>query len=98
MSRRWHQLATMRCIARGRWQPSRLPGRARSKPLKPFAQGMPECFGEPVVTNLRVFYFYTQGCGWALAPGIPCALYFSRDNLLAELGRIALREYRCVAV
>ena len=56
MSRCWHQLATMLCIARGRWQPSRSPGRARSKPLKPFVQGMPECFGGPVATMLVCFF------------------------------------------
>src|SRR5581483_8574531 len=32
------------------------PGRARRKPLKPFAQGMPECFGEPVVIMLACFF------------------------------------------
>src|SRR5579872_3594693 len=32
------------------------PGRARRKPLKPFAQGMPDCFGEPVVTTLVCFF------------------------------------------
>jgi hypothetical protein len=27
-----------------------------------------------VVTNLRVYYFYTQGCGRDRRSGIPCAL------------------------
>ena len=39
--------------------------------------------GEPVVTNLRVFYFYTQGCGCAQASGIPCALCFREGRYLA---------------
>jgi hypothetical protein len=33
--------------------------------VKTIAQGRPGVSGEPVVTNLRVYYFYTQGCGCA---------------------------------
>src|SRR5579864_8198649 len=32
------------------------PGRARRKPLKPFAQGMPGVSGEPVVNNSVCFF------------------------------------------
>ena len=52
------------------------PGRARSKPLKPFAQGMPARCGGPVVTISCAFLFRTRGCGCGQAPGIPCALCF----------------------
>ena len=34
---------------------ARSPERARRKPLKPIAQGKPDCFGEPVVTTLVSF-------------------------------------------
>ena len=36
------------------------PGRARRKPLKPIAQGMPALSGEPVVTNSRVFLLHAR--------------------------------------
>jgi hypothetical protein len=35
---------------------ARSPERARKKPLKPIAQGRPDCFGEPVVTTLVSFF------------------------------------------
>jgi hypothetical protein len=49
MPRRWHQLATMLCIALA--MVTRKPDHqgARNRPLKPFAQGMPDVSGEPVV-------------------------------------------------
>jgi hypothetical protein len=90
---------------------ARSPGRARSKPLKPIAQGRPGISGEPVVTCLRAFYFCTQGCGCAEAPGFPCALSLRGMNdqssgrgcrgdadscLLTCPGRCAARE-RCAA-
>jgi hypothetical protein len=56
------------------------------------AQGMPALSGEPVVTNLRAFLPCTQGCGCALAPGIPCALLISEDVVFAEPGRDGPRE------
>jgi hypothetical protein len=74
MPRRWRQVLRKLTLLRG--DGDKKPDRrgARSKPLKPIAQGRPGISGEPVVTNLRVFYFYTQGCGCAEAPGFPCAL------------------------
>src|SRR5690348_18360329 len=48
----------------GRGLTSPVPrGEREDKPLKPIAQGMPECFGVPVVTCLRAFLNCTQGCG-----------------------------------
>src|SRR5579871_1429159 len=35
---------------------ARSPGRARRKPLKPFAQGMPVMSAQPVVTKLMCFF------------------------------------------
>jgi hypothetical protein len=46
-------------------------GEREDKPLKPIAQGMPECFGEPVVTNACAFYQRTRGCGCAKHPAFP---------------------------
>jgi hypothetical protein len=81
----------MLCIARGRWQSSRSPGRARRKPLKPFAQGMPECFGEPVVTNLRVLYSTRKAAGELITRHSLRPLFFE-GRYLAELGWITPRE------
>src|SRR5580692_2773556 len=75
---------------------ARSPGRARSKPLKPFAQGMPECLGEPVVTNSCAFLLCTRGCGCADAPGIPCALGFWGEQY-SKPGRETSREGGSVA-
>ena len=47
------------------------PGRARIS-RKTIVQGMPDCFGVPVVTCLRAFLHCTQGCD--RASGIPCPL------------------------
>ena len=66
MPRRWHQLgddAPHRTRDGGK--KARSPERARRKPLKPIAQGRPDRFGTPVVTNSCAFYFCTRGCGCA---------------------------------
>jgi hypothetical protein len=43
---------------------ARSPGRVRNKPLKPIARGMPDCFGEPVVTTLVCsFCFACEAAG-----------------------------------
>jgi hypothetical protein len=57
MPRRWHQLGDDASHHAGDGgKKARSPGRARKKPLKPFAQGVPGSSGEPVVTT-RVFSF-----------------------------------------
>jgi hypothetical protein len=72
MPRRWHQVGGESC--KRRWQTSRSPGRARRKPLKPFARGKPDDPVEPVVDYLVCFFCArARGCGWA--SGFPCALY-----------------------
>src|SRR5689334_20226406 len=38
------------------------------------AQGMPDCFGVPVVTCLRAFFIRTQGCGCDKHPAFPAPL------------------------
>src|SRR5277367_6346192 len=51
---------------------ARSPGRARRKPLKPFAQGMPGRSGEPVVTMLVCFIYFAREAAGALAhPAFP---------------------------
>ena len=51
---------------------ARSPGRARRKPLKPFAQGMPGRSGEPVVTMLVCFiYFAREATGALTHPAFP---------------------------
>jgi hypothetical protein len=65
---------------------ARSPGRARRKPLKPFAQGMPGRSGVPVVTTLVCFFSVARETAGAVdAPGIPCALYF--EGGCHQLGR-----------
>ena len=49
------------------------------------------CFGVPVVTCLRAFLSCTQGCGCVRCTGIPCALFFVRDEIDASLGRKTCR-------
>jgi hypothetical protein len=55
------------------------------------AQGVPVCFGGPVVTNSRTFYLRTRGCGCARHAGIPCSLSLWRVGF-PELGRSSRRE------
>jgi hypothetical protein len=55
---------------------ARSPERARSKPLKPFAQEKPDRFGVPVVTCLRAFYFLHARLRVRRASGFSCALCF----------------------
>jgi len=50
---------------------ARSPGRARRKPLAPSRAGMPGDPGATVVTNARVYYHYTRGCGCIEHPAFP---------------------------
>jgi hypothetical protein len=73
------------------------PRRARRKPLKPFAQGVPDRFGGPVVDLLVCFFCFARGCGCDRAAGIPCAL-FIEGLWLAQLGpQSAPREYKVMS-
>jgi hypothetical protein len=49
-------------------------GERDDKPLKPFAQGVPDRFGGPVVTISCAFCFAREAVGAHVASGIPCAL------------------------
>jgi len=72
------------------------PGRARRKPLKPFAQGRPGVSGEPVVTTLVCFVlFRTRGCGCALSIRLSLRPLLLRGaTFMHHSGASALRERR----
>jgi hypothetical protein len=50
------------------------------------AQGVSDCFGEPVVTCSCAFFILHARLRVRRAPGIPCALCFSRDTLISNSG------------
>ena len=82
------KLARMLCIApitvtKRSWT----PGRARRKPLKPSRRKCRIVFGEPVVTTLVCFFYSHARLRVHRASGISCALFSSRDVLMAQLGR-----------
>jgi hypothetical protein len=96
MPRRWHHTCGNDSASNGD-NKARSPGRARRKPLKPFAREKPECFGGPVVTNSCAFYTAREAAG---AQSIRLFLrpLFSRDMLHAQLGQHLPREGGCVSV
>jgi hypothetical protein len=73
---------------------ARSPGRARRKPLKPFAQGMPGDSGVTVVTNSYAILFCMRGCGCFGRPAFPVPSIFLRDSFSHSSG--ALRVAGCV--
>src|SRR5262249_15422085 len=44
--------------------------------VKTIAQGMPDCFGKPAVTNACAYYQCTRGCGCAKHPAFPAPSSF----------------------
>ena len=52
---------------------------------------MPDVSGVTVVTNARVYYHHTRGCGRTRRPAFP-APSEEGGKLLAKLGRFASRE------
>jgi hypothetical protein len=78
--------------SRRRWQESPVTGKSTKETGKTIAQGMPECFGEPVVTNSCAFHFRTRGYGCIERPAFPAPSLFSREDHLQKLGREARRE------
>ena len=62
------------------------------------AQGRPDCFGGPVVTNSYAFFHCIRGCGCAKHPVFPAPSVFERDKDDAKLGRkCAARMQSCVS-
>jgi hypothetical protein len=59
---------------------------------KTIAQGRPDCFGGPVVTNACAFYPRTRGYGCAKHPAFPAPSDFSRDTNDASLGHFVPRD------
>jgi hypothetical protein len=51
------------------------------------AQGVPDRFGEPVVTYSCAILHRTRGCGCVGHPAFPAPSLLSRDVVLAKLGR-----------
>src|ERR1700736_3874565 len=47
-------------IRKRRWQESPVTGESTKETVKTIAQGMLECFGEPVVTNSCVYFYFTR--------------------------------------
>ena len=96
MPRRWHQpAADADASRRGWWQESPITRESAKEAVKTIAQGRPGTSGKPVVTNLRVFYFYTQGCGCVARPAFPAPSAL-RGTIPAQLGHDLPREYASV--
>jgi hypothetical protein len=59
---------------------------------KTIARGMPGVSGVTVVTNARVYYHTTRGCGRIGRPAFPAPSVSRGRNVQAKLGRIAPRD------
>src|SRR6201999_2599717 len=89
--RRWNQVNRDDLFATGANKPG-TPRRARSN-RKPIAQGVPDRFGQPVVTtcSYAAYPFLRARLRVRPAPGIPCALFISRDENDTKPGRESRR-------
>jgi hypothetical protein len=94
--RRWRQackcdvgpLGPIRRVdCRRGWQESPVTRESSEETVKTIARGMPDCFGEPVVTNSCASNLSHARLRVHRAPGIPCALCFSEGNAFQKLGR-----------
>jgi hypothetical protein len=72
-------------------------GESTYKPSKPFAQGRPDQFGEPVVITLVCFLTSHARLRVHWAPGFPCALYSFEGRRFPKLGQIVPRERGCLS-
>jgi hypothetical protein len=71
----------MLCIARGWWQESPITRETTKETVKPFAQGMPDRFGVPVVTTFVWFFLSHAKLRVRLErPAFPAPSDFSRDD------------------
>src|SRR5215813_9179786 len=59
---------------------------------KTIAQGMPECFGEPVVTNSCAFFYRARGCGCIEHPAFPAPSLIFEGDVSQNSDAIAPRE------
>jgi len=61
---------------------------------KTIAQGMPECFGEPVVTNSCAFFHCMRGCGCITHPAFPAPSSFEGQRFVQHSGTIGVTGMR----
>jgi hypothetical protein len=79
------------------WQKSPVTKESAKETVKTIARGMPDEPGTTVVTNLRVFHFYTQGRGRNGRPAFPAPSVLRANVFDVSLGRLAPREYSRVS-
>src|ERR1700738_5256614 len=89
--RRWCQVGGSNSADDG-GKRARSPGRARRKPLKPLRGECRAFSGVTVVTNARVYYHYTRGCGRIGRPAFPAPSVIRGTKVRPNLGRMAPRE------
>ena len=94
--RRWRQIGGSNSTNDGD-NKARSPRRARRKPLKPLRREGRSRSGEPVVTNLRVFYSCTQGCGRIGRPVFPAPSSPGGTRSIHRLG-VSRRGIECVCL
>jgi hypothetical protein len=86
-----------RRFAGRRWLKSPVPrGERADRPLTPIAQGRPECFGGPVVTNACAFYPCTRGYGCAKHPAFPAPSDFEGHARCRTRADRAARMLTCI--
>jgi len=84
-------LSKWRMIHLRRWQKSPVHRGEHGAAAKTIVQGMPDCFGEPVVTMLVYFFIFVREAAGAQNTR-HSLLPLSRDENDAELGQIMPRE------
>jgi glutamate racemase len=77
---------------------ARKPGHQGERAIsrKTIAQGMPDCFGEPVVTNSCAFSIRTRGCGCIERPAFPAPSVLSGTLFFNTRAQCAPRSRTCV--
>jgi hypothetical protein len=82
---------------------SPITGESTKETVKTIAQGVPECFGEPVVTTLVCFHLLHTRLRVRRALGIPCALClaeatFAKARADRAAGTRWLARLRCLKI
>jgi hypothetical protein len=73
--RRWCQVPGKQASWGRQWQESPVAGESTKETVKTTARGMPGVSGVTVVTNARVYYHTTRGCGRTRRPAFPAPSY-----------------------
>jgi hypothetical protein len=81
-----------------RRQPSPVSGASAKETVKTIARGMPGVSGVTVVTNARVYYHYTRGCGRTKRPAFPAPSDGRGRELDSKPRAQARRDCRTVAM